>query len=45
MITPTEADVEQAALSWLSDFGWQVAHGADIASGIPKAGQTMRSSR
>ena len=23
----SEADVEQAALAWLSGLGWQVAHG------------------
>ena len=27
----TEADVEEAALAWLSDMGWIVAHGPDIA--------------
>ena len=31
MTTITEADVEQAALDWLSGLGWQVAHGPDIA--------------
>ena len=31
MITITEAEVEQAALDWLSALGWQVAHGSDIA--------------
>ena len=31
MTTLTEAEVEQAALAWLSDLGWQVAHGPDIA--------------
>jgi hypothetical protein len=31
MTTITEADVEQAALAWLSDLGWQIAHGPDIA--------------
>ena len=29
----TEADVEQAALEWLSALGWSVAHGPDIAPG------------
>ena len=37
MTTITEAEVEQAALDWLSDFGWQVAHGPDIAPGTPNA--------
>ena len=32
MITITEADVEQAALDWLSTLGWQVTHDPDIAS-------------
>ena len=27
----TEADVERATLDWLSDLGWQLAHGPDIA--------------
>ena len=31
MTTITEADVEVAALDWLSALGWQVAHGPDIA--------------
>ena len=31
MTTITEADVEQAAIEWLSALGWQVAHGPDIA--------------
>ena len=31
MTTITEADVEQAALAWLSGLGWGVAHGPDIA--------------
>ena len=35
MTTLTEADVEQAALDWLSARGWQVAHGPDIAPGTP----------
>ena len=35
MSTLTEADVEQAALDWLSALGWQVAHGPDIAPGTP----------
>ena len=31
MTTITEADVEEAALAWLADRGWGVAHGPDIA--------------
>ena len=31
MSTLTEADVEQAALEWLAEAGWSVAHGPDIA--------------
>ena len=50
MTTLTEADVEQAALSWLHDLGWQVAHGADIAPETPGAergdyGQVVLESR
>ena len=37
MTTLTEADVEQAALSWLSALGWRVAHGPDIGPGAPEA--------
>ncbi len=37
MITITEANVEQAALDWLSALGWQVAHGPDIALDTPNA--------
>ena len=36
MTTITEADVEQAALDWLSGLGWQVAHGPDIAPDAPR---------
>ena len=35
MTTITEAIVEEAALAWLGDLGWQVAHGADIAPDTP----------
>ena len=31
MTTFTEASIEQAALSWLSNLGWQTAYGPDIA--------------
>jgi len=27
----TESDVESAALTWLSELGWQVKHGSEIA--------------
>ena len=37
MTTLTEADVESAALGWLSALGWQVAHGPDIAPDTPGA--------
>ena len=37
MTTITEADVEQATLSWLSDLGWQAAHGTDVAPDTPGA--------
>ena len=37
MITITEADVEAAALNWLTGFGWSVAHGLDIPSDMPRA--------
>jgi type I restriction enzyme R subunit len=30
----TEATVESAALAWLSELGWQVKHGPDIAPGM-----------
>ena len=37
MTTPSEADVEQAALDWLAVQGWRVAYGPDIAPGSPAA--------
>ena len=37
MTTITEADVEQAALGWLSVLGWQVVHGPEIAPDMPAA--------
>ena len=37
MTTLTEADVEEAALDWLSGLGWQVLHGPDIAPETPDA--------
>ena len=40
MTVITEADVEQAALDWLSGLGWQVAHGPDVAPDTPNAERT-----
>ena len=40
MTTLTEAEVEQAALEWLSSLGWQVAHGPDIAPDTRNAERT-----
>ena len=37
MTSLVEADVEQAALEWLSGLGWQVLHGPDIAPDGPNA--------
>ena len=37
MTTINEAIVEEAALAWLGDLGWQVAHGPDIAPDTPNA--------
>ena len=37
MTTITEAVVEEAALAWLADLGWSVAHGPDIAPDTPTA--------
>ncbi len=34
---PNESTVEEAALAWLSDLGWGVAHGLDIGPGTPGA--------
>jgi len=36
----TETIVEQAALAWLENTGWQVAHGPDIAPDMPAAERT-----
>ena len=33
----TESEVEDAALEWLASLGWSVAHGPDIAPGMPDA--------
>ena len=35
MTTITEADVEQSALQWLSEIGWDTARGADISARSP----------
>ena len=35
MTTFSEADVERAALEWLSAANWQIARGSDIAPGAP----------
>ena len=37
MTTLNEADVELAALGWLSALGWAVAHGPDIAPDTPQS--------
>ena len=42
MTTITEADVEQAALAWLSGLGWQTAHGPDIHPDTPKEDKNNR---
>ena len=39
MTTLTEAVVEEAAMTWLSGLGWQMAHGPDIAPDAPGADQ------
>ena len=36
----TESTVEQAALEWLESLGWSIAHGPDIAPGVPGAERT-----
>ena len=33
MTVVTEADVEEVALEWLAELGWQTAHGPDIGPG------------
>ena len=37
MTTFTESDVEEAALAWLENTGWRIAHGPDIAPDMPAA--------
>ena len=36
----TESTVEDAALAYLQDLGWDIAHGPDIAPGTPSAERT-----
>ena len=50
MTTFSEADVERAALEWLSAANWQIARGSDIAPGAPASerddfGQVVLESR
>jgi|SRR5579884_2961260 len=33
----SESTVEDAALAWLEGIGWRIAHGPDIAPGMPAA--------
>ena len=40
MTTITESDIEDAALTWLGNLGWQVAHGPDIVPDTPNAERT-----
>lgn len=35
----TEPTIEDAALAWLENTGWQVAHGPDIAPDMPAGGR------
>ena len=37
MTTLTESDVEQAALDWLAELGWQVAQSVEISGDVPGA--------
>ena len=37
MTSFNESTVEQAAMEWLSDLGWETAYGPDIAPGTPAA--------
>ena len=36
----SEADVETTALSWLSNLGWQIVYGPNIAPDTPEAERT-----
>ena len=35
MTSFNESTVEQAAMEWLSDLGWETVYGPDIAPGTP----------
>ena len=35
MTTLHESDIEDAALEWLGELGWKIAHGPDIAPDTP----------
>lgn len=37
--TLTEADIEEAALAWLGEFCWGLAHGPGIAPNGPSVGR------
>ena len=42
MTSITEADVESAAMEWLSNLGWETAYGPDITPELPpRSGTTM----
>jgi len=43
MIAFTESVVEEAALAWLENAGWQVAHGPDLALDVSAAGRRNES--
>lgn len=45
MTTLTKADVEEVALEWLSDLGWQVAHRRGIVPEAPNAERDVLSAR
>ena len=40
MLVIAESDVEDAALDWLEDLGWQVSHGPDNAPDTPNSERT-----
>ena len=42
MTTLTEVDLEQAALDWLANIGWRVAHGLALAPDTPGAEVLVR---
>lgn len=37
MASPDESTVEQAALDWFAELGYTIAHGPDLAPGVPTA--------